>query len=83
MRHKGEYFSWGLTAFLVIVAVLIFYDIVFRNSVLVFYFNKLATFFAPAESWLRTLLPQAPTAILTLTTGILGFINCLTTLLVG
>ena len=39
--------------------------------------NKLDTFFAQAESWLRTLLPQAQTAILTLTTGILGFINFL------
>ena len=187
MRHKREYFNWGLTAFLVIAAVLIFYDIVFRNSVLVFYFNKLVsilapvsygfvmayiltpvvnwlerllpsrwpgkltraasititwvmvivgfyfllsillpqlyqsivtlvgnaesyyntalgwirkflednptaevwianrldTVFAQAESWLRTLLPQAQTAILTLTTGILGVINFLKNLLVG
>ena len=49
MRRKGEYAAWGITAFLVVAGLLVFYDIVFQNSVLVDYLDQLVTILAPVS----------------------------------
>ena len=47
MKLKREYFYWGLTAFLVICSVLVFYDTIFLNSVLFEYLGKLINILTP------------------------------------
>ena len=47
MRFDRKYLNWGLTAFLVICGVLVFYDTIFRNSVLFEYLNKLIGILSP------------------------------------
>ena len=47
MRFNRKYLCWGLTAFAVVCAVLIFYDTVFHRSVLLVYLNKLTDILAP------------------------------------
>lgn len=47
MKLKREYFYWGLTAFLVICAVLVFYDTIFLNSVLFEYIGKIVNILTP------------------------------------
>lgn len=47
MKDVKYFVSWGITAFLVICGVLVFYDIVFQDSVLVYYGKRLVTILAP------------------------------------
>jgi len=73
MKLKREYFYWGLTAFLVICAVLVFYDTIFLNSVLFDYIGKLvniltpvcygifmAYVLTPVVNWIEKLFPSDP-----------------------
>ena len=47
MERKTNYFYWGLTAFLTVCAVLVFYDTVFRNGVLLALLSTLMKALAP------------------------------------
>ena len=47
MKEKHTYLYWGLTAFAVICGVIVFYDTVFRNSVLMLFLDKLMSILAP------------------------------------
>ena len=47
MERKKNYFYWGLTAFLTVCAVLVFYDTVFQNGVLFALLRTLAGALAP------------------------------------
>ncbi len=49
MRQNRQYLYWGLTAFAVVCGVLVFYDIVFRNSILFWYLGRLITILAPVS----------------------------------
>ena len=47
MKKDNHYVAWGLTAVVVVCAILLFYDIVFRNSIILVYLNKLIAILAP------------------------------------
>ena len=47
MRKDNHYVAWGLTAAAVICAVLLFYDIVFRHSIILVYLERLSDMLAP------------------------------------
>ena len=47
MRKDNHYFAWGLTAFLSVCAILLFYDIVFRSSKVLDYVGVLMGILAP------------------------------------
>ena len=47
MKKDNHYVAWGLTAVAVVCAVLLFYDIVFRHSIILVYLNKLIAILAP------------------------------------
>lgn len=47
MKRDNHYFAWGLTALAVICAALLFYDIVFRNSIILDYADRLTGILAP------------------------------------
>jgi len=77
MKLKREYFYWGLTAFLVICAVLVFYDTIFLNSVLFEYIGKLisiltpvcygifmAYILTPVVNWIEKRFPESDNRIL-------------------
>ena len=49
MKKENPYVCWGLTAFLVICGVLVFYDIFFQDSVLIIYFQKLVSILSPVS----------------------------------
>ena len=49
MKKENPYLCWGLTAFAVVCAVLVFYDIFFQDSVLIVYFRKLVGILAPVS----------------------------------
>ena len=44
---KTQYFKWGLTAFLTVCAVLVFYDTFYQNGVLQRFLSKLTSILAP------------------------------------
>ena len=47
MKKEPVYLYWGLTAFSVICGVILFYDLVFRDSMIIYYAKKLAHILAP------------------------------------
>ncbi len=47
MKRDNHYFAWGLTAVCVVCAVLLFYDIVFRDSIVMNYAGVLLDILAP------------------------------------
>jgi len=47
MKKNNHYFAWGLTAALSVCAVLMFYDMVFRSSVIIDYISKFMQILAP------------------------------------
>ena len=44
---RTQYFKWGLTAFLTVCAVLVFFDTFYQNGVLQRFLSKLASILAP------------------------------------
>ena len=47
MKKDNHYFAWGLTAVAVVCTILLFYDIVFRSSIVLTYLGKLISILAP------------------------------------
>lgn len=47
MKKDNHYFAWGLTAVCVVCAVLLIYDLVFRDSIVMAYAGMLADILAP------------------------------------
>ncbi len=47
MKKENHYFAWGLTAVAVVCTILLFYDVVFRSSIVLEYMGKLLTILAP------------------------------------
>ena len=47
MKKDNHYVAWGLTAVVVVCAILLFYDIVFRHSIILVYLSKLIAILAP------------------------------------
>ena len=47
MKKDNHYFAWGLTAVCVVCAVLLIYDLVFRDSIVMIYTRKLMEILAP------------------------------------
>lgn len=47
MKKENRYAAWGVTATVVVCAILLFYDLVFRDSILLQYVERLATVLAP------------------------------------
>lgn len=47
MKKDNHYFAWGLTAVTVVCTILLFYDVVFRTSTVLEYFNKVLRILAP------------------------------------
>ena len=47
MRRNNHYFGWGLTAVCVVCAVLLIYDLVFRDSIVLAYLRQMASILAP------------------------------------
>lgn len=47
MRRENRYVAWGITAVVVVCTVLLFYDLVFRDSILLQYAGRLFTVLAP------------------------------------
>lgn len=47
MKKDNHYFAWGLTAVCVVCAVLLIYDVVFRDSIVMTYAGKLMDILAP------------------------------------
>jgi len=47
MKRDNHYFAWGMTAVAVVCTILLFYDIVFRSSIVLEYVGKLASILAP------------------------------------
>lgn len=47
MKKDNHYVAWGLTAVAVVCTILLFYDIVFRNSIILIYLNKLIAILGP------------------------------------
>ena len=42
MKKDNHYFGWGLTAVVSVCSILLFYDLVFRSSILLRYLGVLA-----------------------------------------
>ena len=73
MKKDNHYFGWGLTAVCVVCAVMLIYDLVFRDSIVMIYTRKLmeilapilygmaiAYLLAPIVNWFeRVILPRA------------------------
>ena len=49
MKKENPYLCWGLTAFLVICGVLVFYDVFFQDSMIIIYIKKLIGILAPVS----------------------------------
>ena len=49
MKKENPYLCWGLTAFLVICGVLVFYDIFFQDSMIIIYIKQLVEILAPVS----------------------------------
>ena len=47
MKKDNHYFAWGLTAVCVVCAVMLIYDLVFRDSIVMVYAGKLMSILAP------------------------------------
>ena len=47
MKTKKDYFKWGLTVFLTVCAILVFYDVFYKGGTLLGFFNKLTSTLAP------------------------------------
>ena len=47
MKTKKYYFKWGLTVFLPVCAILVFYDVFYKGGTLLGFFNKLTSTLAP------------------------------------
>ena len=47
MKKDNHYFAWGLTAVCVVCAIMLIYDVVFRDSIVMAYAGKLASILAP------------------------------------
>ena len=47
MKKERMFLNWGLTAFCVICGVMLFYDLVFRDSTIMYYGRKLTEILAP------------------------------------
>ena len=47
MKTKKYYFQWGLTVFLTVCAILVFYDVFYKGGTLLGFFNKLTSTLAP------------------------------------
>lgn len=47
MRRNNHYFGWGLTAVCVVCAVLLIYDLVFRDSLVLAYLRQITSILAP------------------------------------
>lgn len=47
MKTKKYYFKWGLTVFLTVCAILVFYDVFYKGGTLLGFFNKLTSTLAP------------------------------------
>ena len=47
MKTKNHYFKWGLTVFLTVCAILVFYDVFYKGGTLLGFFNKLTSILAP------------------------------------
>lgn len=47
MKKENHYFAWGLTAVTVVCTILLFYDVVFRRSIVLEYVGKLLGILAP------------------------------------
>ena len=43
MKTKKYYFKWGLTVFLTVCAILVFYDVFYKGGTLLGFFNKLTS----------------------------------------
>ena len=73
MKKDNHYFGWGLTAVCVVCAVMLIYDLVFRDSIVMAYARTLmeilapilygaaiAYLLAPIVNWFeRVILPRA------------------------
>ena len=47
MKKNNHYFAWGLTAVCAVCAIILFYDLVFRSSIVMQYVQKLMKILAP------------------------------------
>ena len=47
MKKDNHYVAWGLTAVAVVCTILLFYDTVFRHSIILVYLNKLISILGP------------------------------------
>ena len=47
MKKDNHYFAWGLTAVAVVCAVMLIYDLVFRDSIVLAYTKKMISILAP------------------------------------
>lgn len=47
MRKDNHYFAWGMTAVCVVCAVMLIYDLVFRDSIVMAYTSRLMGILAP------------------------------------
>ena len=47
MKKDNHYFAWGLTAVAVVCAVMLIYDLVFRDSIVMAYTKKMISILAP------------------------------------
>lgn len=47
MKGKSSYLKWGLTIFLTVCAILVFYDVFYKGGTLLGFFNKLTSTLAP------------------------------------
>ena len=47
MKNRTQYLKWGLTAFLTVCAVLVFYDTFYMGGTLQQFVSKLASVLAP------------------------------------
>lgn len=47
MKKDNHYFAWGLTAVCVVCAIMLIYDLIFRDSIVMVYTGKLLSILAP------------------------------------
>ena len=47
MKKDNHYFAWGLTAVCVVCAIMLIYDLVFRDSIVMIYAEKMLNILAP------------------------------------
>ncbi|MBD5161451.1 MAG: AI-2E family transporter [Oscillibacter sp.] len=47
MKKDNHYFAWGLTAVCVVCAIMLIYDLIFRDSIVMIYTGKLLSILAP------------------------------------